>query len=105
MEVVATVVVSDNLDPNPIITLVSITSNEPDNGVGDGNTVDDIVIVDDFYFKLRAERSGIGTGRIYTITYMVTDTCGNSTTQSVIVTVPHSKGKKTVTIPHKKAKK
>jgi predicted extracellular nuclease len=94
VEVVATVVVSDNLDPNPIITLVSITSNEPDNGVGDGNTVDDIVIIDDFNFKLRAERSGVGTGRIYTITYMVTDTCGNSTTQSVTVTVPHSKGKK-----------
>ena len=94
VEVVATVVVSDNLDPNPIITLVSITSNEPDNGDGDGNTVNDIVIVDDFYFKLRAERSGVGTGRIYTITYMATDTCGNSTTQSVTVTVPHSKGKK-----------
>lgn len=93
VEVAATVVVSDNFDLNPTITLVEVTSNEPDNGEDDGNTVDDIVIVDDFNFLLRAERSGEGTGRTYTITYMVTDACGNSTTQSVTVFVPLSKGK------------
>lgn len=90
VEVTATVTVSDNFDPNPTITLVSVTSNEPDNAPGpeDGNTVNDIVIVDDFNFKLRAERSDLGTGRVYTITYMVTDACGNSATHSVTVTVP-----------------
>jgi len=90
VNVTATVTVSDNFDPNPTITLVSVTSNEPDNAPGpaDGNTVNDIVIVDDFNFKLRAERSDVGTGRVYTITYMVTDACGNSATQSVTVTVP-----------------
>jgi predicted extracellular nuclease len=90
VDVTATVTVSDNFDTNPTITLVSVTSNEPDNAPGkdDGNTIDDIVIVDDFNFKLRAERSDTGTGRVYTITYMVTDACGNSTTQSVTVTVP-----------------
>ena len=93
VDVAATVIVSDNFDPNPTITLVSVTSNEPDNGQGDGDKADDIVIVDDFHFKLRAERSGGGDGRIYTITYMVTDACGNSTTQSVTVSVPHDKGK------------
>ena len=40
--------------------------------------------------KLRAERSGTGNGRIYTITYMVTDACGNSTTMQVTVSVPHN---------------
>ena len=89
----ATVVVSDNFDPNPVVTLVSVTSNEPDNGDDDGDTVNDIVIVDDFTFKLRAERSGTGAGRIYTITYMVTDACGNSSIATVTVTVPLSKGK------------
>jgi hypothetical protein len=39
------------------ITLVSVASNEPDDGLGDGDTANDIVIVDDFTFKLRAERS------------------------------------------------
>jgi hypothetical protein len=43
-----------------------------------------------FHFELRAERSGVGTGRIYTITYLVTDGCGNSTSASATVTVPLS---------------
>ncbi len=73
------------------LELVSVTSNEPDNGKGDGNTVDDIVIVDDFMFDLRAERSGGGTGRVYTITYKATDACGNSTVASATVTVPLDK--------------
>jgi hypothetical protein len=90
MDVTATVLVSDNFDLNPTITLVSVESNEPDNGEDDGKTVNDIVIVDDFHFKLRAERSGVGTGRVYTITYQVTDACGNSAITSVTVTVPLS---------------
>ena len=95
VDVIATVIVSDNFDPNPSITLVSVTSNEPDNenGNGDGNTIDDVVLVDDFHFQLRAERAGNGTGRIYTITYLVTDACGNETTQSVTVSVPLNMGK------------
>jgi predicted extracellular nuclease len=93
VDVAATVVASDNFDPNPAITLVSVTSNEPDNGEDDGNTVDDIVIVGDYAFKLRAERSGVGTGRTYTITYQVTDSCGNSATASAIVVVPLSQSK------------
>ena len=69
------------------------TKNESDNGAGDGNTVKDIVVLDDFHFRLRAERSATGNGRIYTITYKVIDDCGNSSVQSVAVTVPLSKGK------------
>jgi hypothetical protein len=94
VEVTATVVVSDNFDPNPVVTLVSITSSEADEGLGDGDTADDIVIIDDFHFELRAERSGVNkTGRTYTITYMVTDACNNSTTQEVTVFVPFSQRK------------
>ena len=92
VDVSATAVVSDNFDATPTVTLVSVTSNEPDNGEDDGNTVDDIVIVDDYEFKLRAERSGVGTGRTYTITYEATDSCGNSATASATVFVPLSQG-------------
>ena len=91
VDVMATVIVSDNFDPNPLVELVSVTSSEPDEGLGDGDFPDDIVIVDDFNFMLRAERSGVGgEGRTYTITYRVTDFCGNSTEQSVTVFVPFS---------------
>jgi predicted extracellular nuclease len=83
---------TDNVDPNPTITLLSVTSNEPDDGIGDGNTINDIVILDDSTFLLRAERSTFGHGRVYTITYQVTDYCGNSTIKSVYVLVPRRWG-------------
>jgi predicted extracellular nuclease len=89
----ATVDVSDNIDLNPMLTLVSVTSNEPDDGLDDEDVPNDIVIVNDFAFDLRAERSDSGDGRIYTITYQVTDACGNSTVATVTVTVPHDQGK------------
>lgn len=94
VDVAATVSASDNFDPDVSVTLVSVISNEADNGDGDGNTTDDIVTIDDFNFSLRAERSGNGSGRIYTVTYLASDDCGNnSETASATVTVPHSKGK------------
>ncbi|RPI83476.1 MAG: ExeM/NucH family extracellular endonuclease, partial [Chloroflexi bacterium] len=43
VKVEATVTTADNFDPNPTVTLVSVTSNEPDNGEDDGDTVNDIV--------------------------------------------------------------
>lgn len=90
VDVTTTVFVSDNFDPNPTVTLVSVTSNEPDDAIGngDGNTIDDVVVVDNFHFKLRAERAAQGTGRVYTITYRAADAYGNSSIQSIVVTVP-----------------
>jgi hypothetical protein len=86
----ATTSVSDDRDPSPTVELVSVTSNEPDNAPGeaDGNTTNDIVIVDEDTFRLRAERSEDGAGRIYTITYLATDTCGNVTQATATVRVP-----------------
>jgi predicted extracellular nuclease len=89
VEVTAAVVAADNFDPNPVVELVSVRSNEPDDGLGDGDTPNDIVIVDNYTFMLRAERAGGEEDRIYTITYQVTDDCGNVTTATATVTVPH----------------
>ncbi|HVK40077.1 MAG TPA: hypothetical protein VNA88_16215 [Candidatus Kapabacteria bacterium] len=75
---------------NPV--LVSVTSNEPDNGVDDGNTVNDIDGVSagtsDYAFRVRAERCGSCTGRIYTVTYAVTDEMGNVTEATAEISVP-----------------
>ena len=88
---------NDSCDDSPTIKLVSITSNEADNGLGDGDTSNDIqgaeFGTDDREFLLRAERSGKGLGRIYTVTYSATDSSGNVTYATAEVTVPHDHGK------------
>ena len=43
-------------------------SNEPANGPGDGNTPIDWIVVDATHVQLRAERTGGGRGRTYTVT-------------------------------------
>lgn len=90
VEVKINVTAYDICDPSPKIRFVSITSNEPDNSIGDGNTANDIVIVNDFTFNLRAERSGTDSGRTYTITYKATDLSGNYAIANVTVEVPHN---------------
>ena len=48
----------------------------------------------DHKVKLRAERSGQGSGRIYTITVQASDEAGNlSDPKTITVTVPHDQGK------------
>jgi subtilisin-like proprotein convertase family protein len=71
---------------------LSVTSNEPVDGTGDGDTSPDWEIIDDHHVRLRAERSGNGNGRIYTITITCTDSAGNSATSSVTVVVAHNIG-------------
>ena len=93
VEIQVKVTTSDDFDANPVVKLVSITSNEPDNGMGDGDTAKDIDIRSDGRIFLRAERSGSGTGRVYTLTYSATDSSGNITYSTTEVKVPHSQGK------------
>src|SRR3989449_579030 len=92
VEVILTVAARDNLGAVRVV-LVSATSSEPDNGVGDGDTTNDIQSTEvgtlDTRVLLRAERSGVGPGRIYTLTYQATDLAGNTTTASVTIVVPH----------------
>ncbi len=71
---------------------LSVASNEPVNGTGDGNTSPDWVVLGPHNVELRAERAGTGIGRIYTITISSRDTLGNAASQTVTVTVPHDKG-------------
>jgi hypothetical protein len=88
-DVNTTVEVTDNCDPNPTFVLTDAKSDEPDNGHGDGNTVNDIVVVTATAFQLRSERAGGGDGRCYTLIYTASDASGNTTVDSVCVRVPH----------------
>jgi hypothetical protein len=77
---------SDNCVATCVLTA---SSSEPDSGLGDGDVPNDIVVVDLTHILLRAERSGRGTGRIYTLTVICTDAAGNRTTKTATVMVPH----------------
>lgn len=73
--------------------ILSVTSNEPDNGLGDGDTANDIEITGPLSVNLRAERSGRGNGRVYAITVEAEDGAGNTSTAVVNVTVAKSQGR------------
>ena len=56
-----------------VLRVTSITSNEQDDGSGDGTTSDDFAIVDDLTFLLRAERAGGAFGRQYRVHFVDQD--------------------------------
>jgi hypothetical protein len=77
-----------------VTSSLSVTSNEAVNGRGDGNTAPDWEVVNAHTVRLRAERSGPGDGRVYTITIRAVDRAGNAATRPVQVTVAHDQGKR-----------
>lgn len=77
----------------PVTIRLSISSNEPVNGTGDGDTAPDWEVVGEHQVRLRAERSGKGNGRTYTITITAIDSTNQSSSKAVTVNVPKSQGK------------
>ena len=88
VDVIVSYTATDNC--GAVISGLAVSSNEPVNGTGDGNTATDWEIVDAHHLRLRAERSGRGNGRIYTITITATDSSGNTSSQVVTVRVSHN---------------
>ena len=88
--VVVNVSASDSCSPTTVCKIVSVHSNEPINGLGDGDTAPDWEINGNLGVTLRAERAGTGNGRIYTITVQCTDASGNSATKETVVIVPRN---------------
>lgn len=78
----------DACDPTaPSIRVVGAQSSDPDNGLGDGDTANDIVF-DSNRFCLRAERSGLNSqGRTYTVTLRSVDSHGNFSSRKLMISV------------------
>lgn len=80
------------------LSLVSVSSNEPDDapGGGDGSTTGDIQVVqagtEAASYLLRAERDGSGDGRVYSFVYQAVDVLGNMSQRTLPIVVPHDQG-------------
>jgi hypothetical protein len=68
---------------------LSVASDEPINGTGDGDVAPDWIVLDAHHLQLRSERAGGGDGRTYTITADCEDDHGNAAQDDVLVEVPH----------------
>ena len=88
----------DNVD----VTVTGILQDEPTNTLGDGNTAIDGFGVGTSRPTVRAERTGTpripGNGRVYEIQFDASDPSGASCTGSVILGVPHDRGRGSVPI-------
>ncbi|HEY4640765.1 MAG TPA: HYR domain-containing protein [Thermoanaerobaculia bacterium] len=87
--VTVTVVATDDIDPNPVSQIVSVTSNQAIDGTGDGDQSPDWEITGPLTLNLRAERAS-GEDRVYTITVVTTDAAGNATMSTVTVVANNS---------------
>ncbi len=94
--VVVTVDLGDACDDSPDVRLVSVTSSEDARVAGSGSTEVDVagaaIGTDDRELELRAERSGNGGGRVYTLVYEAVDAAGNRSLASARVVVPPDRG-------------
>lgn len=84
--VTVSAVTSDAADDSVVCQIIDITSNQPDNGTGDGDTAGDIVITGAMTADLRAERSG-NADRVYKIIVECSDSSGNVSSKNTEVKV------------------
>ncbi|MEV4643171.1 hypothetical protein AB0J80_38125 [Actinoplanes sp. NPDC049548] len=92
-----TVRLSGATDPDGDATslaVTTVTQDEALDGTGDGDTAPDAARVTGApdQVKLRAERSGTGDGRVYRVSFTVTDSKGSTCFGTVTVGVPHDQG-------------
>lgn len=87
------IVATDDSGVSPVCKVVRVSSNEPEEGAGDGDSSPDATIVGANEVMLRAERSGQGTGRVYTITVECRDGAGLAASASATVSVAHDNRK------------
>lgn len=90
VDITLTAIVWDAVDAAPVTQIVSVSSDQPINGTGDGDTAPDWAITGALTLQLRAERAG-SKDRTYTITVQSVDNSGNVSEKTVEVKVSQSK--------------
>ena len=87
--------VLDLIDDDVFCEITRVVSNEAVDAKGSGKTEVNWTITGDLTVDLRAERSGKGPGRVYTITVVCTDDAENTSEEDTVeVTVAHDQRKK-----------
>lgn len=84
--------INDLVDADPKVAIV-VSSNEADNGRGDGSTEEDWTVEkvgDSYEVWLRAERDGRGGGREYQVALTLTDNSGNVSREVFTFQVGHN---------------
>jgi von Willebrand factor type A domain len=76
------------------LAIVGITQDEPVEGLGDGSTAPDAKLTSpaSAIAWVRAERSGLGDGRVYRLELVATDTHGATCSVTRTLGVPHDQG-------------
>jgi hypothetical protein len=77
----------------PVVTITSITQDEPVSGNGSGDAGPDGTGVGTASASVRAERHGKGDGRVYEIRFVADDGNGGICSGSARVGVPHNQGR------------
>lgn len=86
VDVSVSISASDDSGETPVCGVTGVTSSEPDNGDGDGDTGADTKVVGPTAVRVRAERSGPVGSRVYTVAVQCADGSGNTATgQGVVV--------------------
>ena len=85
-----TISLHDGIDTAPAVSLESVSCNDGCSPSQD--IVGAAVGSDDRSISLRANPSGSGTGRTYSLTYKASDATGNVVRRTVQVVVPHNQG-------------
>lgn len=97
----ANVTIKGVTDPDNDAVSVRITrirQDEPVNGLGDGDTSPDGFGIGSPVAQVRAERSGLGNGRVYEIGFTAEDGRGGSCQGRVSVGIPHDQGGQVVPV-------
>jgi hypothetical protein len=89
-----TISASGGVDPEGgdlTVAIAGVTQDEPLDGLADGHTSPDASVdgLPENQVRLRAERSGLGDGRVYRVEVTATDPDGASCTKTILVGVPH----------------